>query len=539
MKRSAAYRVTVTNTGSKSTDGSPITIAITIPPGLTATAVTGLQTGHPPSYVLEPYPQLSATCVLATLTCVYPYALEPGDSVYVDLYVLVAPGTKSPVTASAEVSGGGAQADFTSASNVVGTAAESAATPYGFESFSTEVRGADGLTDLQAGDHPYEENTSFSLNTIAGGSTAGGVGGDRSFSKDFVVDLPPGFIGNPDVVAKCPQRQIGILQGTSLAAACPPASQIGEALISRNTTQEGGFLNHPAEISEFPIYNVVPDHNFPAEFMFSVLGVPVVLYATVNPSTDYGVRVIVPDVPSEAVVNSVSVTFFGSPVQDPNTYNHVAGLAGVQPSAFLTDPTACSAGPLTASISSDSWEHPGAWLADGSPPYGSPDLSDPNWKTARAVVFPSLEGCEMLQFNPSLMVEPTTTQADEPSGLRVDLLVPQAEQLSPHLATPELKNVTVTFPSGFSLSPSAADGLQACSGTQIDLGSVAPGACPEASILGTAKVTTPLLPEPLTGHLFLGTPGCGQPGEGPCSTRTPRTGTCSTCISKWKAQVSS
>jgi hypothetical protein len=518
--RSAGYRLTITNSGSEPTNGGPVTVVDNLPAGLTATRIGGRELGpHPDVFGHEGQ---FMNCELTTLTCVYPYAMEPGDVLHVDVFVLVAPGTRGPVTASAEVSGGGAPPAFTSESNAVGTAAESAAAPYGFESFSTEVRGLDGLTDTQAGDHPYEQNTSFTLNTKVGGDTAGGVAGERSYEKDVVVDLPPGFVGNPEVVAKCPQNLVGdslnFLEGK--LKVCPAASQIGVALISRNSNKKSDGLKNPnatAGVEESAIYNVVPDKDFPAEFMFGVLGVPVALYATVTPKTNYGVRVIVPDVPSAAVVNAVSVTFFGTPAQDRNMYNKISAHSGVTPVAFLTNPTGCTTSPSISTIASDSWEHPGRWVADGTPPFGSPDLSDPNWKTASTATYPELTGCDLLRFDPSVMVAPTTTQADEPSGLTVDLLVPQAEQLAPNLASPELKNVTLTFPPGFSLSPSAADGLQACSDGKIDLSSVAAGSCPDASILGSVKVKTPLLAEPLEGHLFLGVPGCGQPGQPVCS----------------------
>jgi hypothetical protein len=523
VERSAAYRFTATNSGSKPTDGSPVTVSVTLPAGLTALSIAGREIAHPTE--LEPH-GLRMECVLATLTCVYPYVLEPGDGVYVDLYVMLAPGVKGPLTITAEVSGGGATAEFASESNSVGTAEESAAVPYGFQSFSTEARGLNGLPDTQAGDHPYEENTSFSLNALLGGNTAGGFAGERSYEKDVVADLPPGFVGNPDATAKCPQNLVGFSQkpekGVAPISFCPPSSQIGVALISINENTNPNqksklFLNGPAFVEQSPVYNVVPDKDFPAEFMFGVLGVPVILYATIDPKTNYGVRVIAPGVPSVAKVNGISLTFFGTPGTDPNYDNNLEAQSGVGPVAFLTSPTGCSAGPLTASIASDSWQHPGRWVADGSSPFGSPDLSDPNWKTASTVMFPELEGCNLLQFDPAVTVAPTTTQADEPSGLKVDLLVPQPEQLSPNLASPGLKNVTVTFPPGFSLSPSAADGLQACGDAQIDFSSIGPGSCPDASILGTVKVVTPLLPEPLVGHLFLGVPGCGQPGQAVCS----------------------
>ena len=114
----------------------------------------------------------------------------------------------------------------------------------------------------------------------------------------------------------------------------------------------------------------------------------------------------------------------------------------------------------------------------------------------------------MLQFDPSVAVTPDTTQADEPTGLTVDVHIPQAADRFPALLTPELKNATVTLPEGVSVSPSAADGLAGCSAAQFAEKSIEPGGCPDASVLGTARVLTPLLEGPLEGQVFLGSPEC-------------------------------
>ena len=118
-----------------------------------------------------------------------------------------------------------------------------------------------------------------------------------------------------------------------------------------------------------------------------------------------------------------------------------------------------------------------------------------------------MTGCEKLHFDPSLQVQPETTKADEPSGMAVDLKVPQ--NTDPHgLSTPPFKSVTVTLPSGVSLSPGSADGLQACTEAQFEFQSNDESSCPNASVLGTVTATTPLLPAPLTGYVFLGQPEC-------------------------------
>ena len=87
-----------------------------------------------------------------------------------------------------------------------------------------------------------------------------------------------------------------------------------------------------------------------------------------------------------------------------------------------------------------------------------------------STTYPQVTGCNMLQFEPSMRTGAEASskaerhQADEPSGYDVDLKVPQTS-LFEERATPELKDATVTFPEGVSVSPSAADGLEGCGET--------------------------------------------------------------------------
>ena len=79
-----------------------------------------------------------------------------------------------------------------------------------------------------------------------------------------------------------------------------------------------------------------------------------------------------------------------------------------------------------------------------------------------------MTGCDQLSFNPSLYAQPTTSTTDSPSGMDVDLTVPQ--QLSPTVPSPtELRRATVTLPEGFSINPNAADGKTACPDTDAQL----------------------------------------------------------------------
>ena len=184
---------------------------------------------------------------------------------------------------------------------------------------------------------------------------------------------------------------------------------------------------------------------------------------------------------------------------------------------FVRLPTECSGQPLVAKVETDSWIHPGALDADGNPLHG-----DPNWKTADAYPpMPPVTGCGQLVFGSSLVVQPDNTLPGEPVGLGVELGVPQTD--SPEvLGTPDVRDVTVALPEGMVISPSAAQGLGVCHDDpgvdprevpdEFGSGSASPASCEPSSLVGRLTITTPDLPLPLKGEVFLGAPLCD-----PCS----------------------
>jgi hypothetical protein len=104
-------------------------------------------------------------------------------------------------------------------------------------------------------------------------------------------------------------------------------------------------------------------------------------------------------------------------------------------------------------------------------------------------------------------LEPTGHQANTPTGLDVQITIPQNENPNA-LATPPVRSTVVTLPQGMTASPSFADGLQGCSEAQLGIShqgipNGSPVACPDNSRIGEVELSTPLLPKPIEGSMYL------------------------------------
>jgi hypothetical protein len=260
------------------------------------------------------------------------------------------------------------------------------------------------------------------------------------------------------------------------------------------------------------VYNLVPPPGVPAEFGFNVSGVAVVLKPSVRTGGDYGVTVSADNANQVLNIFASKVTLWGVPTDSSHDefrgeclifFSGESGCShksDAQPRPFLTLPTSCPGSPLTTSIHADSWQEPGARNPDGSA-----NLSDPRWQTASSST-PALTGCERLDFSPKVSIQPDTNAAASPSGLSVELQLPQIDNPA-GLAEAQLKKAVATLPPGVSVNPSAADGRATCTPEQIEINSAKKPSCPDASKVGTVQVKTPLLETPLTGSVYLAQQG--------------------------------
>jgi hypothetical protein len=400
---------------------------------------------------------------------------------------------------------GGAQPALAASTPAVVSDPASAGVPaFGIASFDGLITNQDGSVDTQAGSHPFQATTSFSFPT--GAYPGAGIGSHDPIAvetmRDASVDLPAGLVGNPVGLPQCPQQDLTLSAGsTTNRSNCPVGSQVG--LLRLN-------------LSEFrdltvALYNMVPNPGEAGQFAAVVGPVNAYIDFHVRSGGDYGLTASLSEAVSEVTINASSLTVWGVPADpahdalrgalchgDPSIPAHCDGggfSAGELPRALLTLPTSC-AGPQATSLSVDTWQHPGAFFT----------ASFLSHDTAGNPV--GVDGCNRLQFAPSITAQPDSSAGDSPTGLHVDVHIPQAGLTDPKgLAAANLKKAVVTLPAGVSVNPASADGLAACSPGQIALSSAGPATCPDGSKVGSVEVDSPLVDHPLLGGVFLASQG--------------------------------
>jgi hypothetical protein len=317
--------------------------------------------------------------------------------------------------------------------------------------------------------------------------------------KTVRVDLPVGLSVNPGATPQCSQADFE----KDALLLCPPGSDVGTSQVTAS------LLGVPslAPLSA-TVYNIVPPFGEPARFGFNLAGNNVYLKADIAWDGDYheGFTIDVPPAPSlppilEGLILKNRLVF--------------KGRSG--DGTFITTPGTCFGeavpGPFQKVYST--WLLASSIAEEENPAYEFPGDAQPPLES-RIPAGRSPKDCSSIPFDPSIGVDPQTSQTDSPSGAAVQVNVPHldktagTEQESSHVRAAQ-----VTLPGGMGLNPSAANGLQACTDAQFGKGTRAPVACPAASKVGRVTIHTPPLPEgPLTGDVFVGQQLSRDPASG-------------------------
>ncbi len=498
---------------------TPVRILDTLPAGLEATGIAGVQPrlGGAPGETVA----LSCSPDLKHLACESSVPLVPYDQLEVRIEVRVPAGARVCEQGSSvcerdevSVSGGGAPAAQITRPVAVGQGSAR----FGVEEYGLTPEEEGGAPDTQAGSHPFQVTGTIALDQGPDTAPLGAAAqvAPAAPARDILARLPVGLIADPRPVERCLEWQFLLSDGLGNSSECEARDAVGVASVTAQAPGGGGTFTVAA-----PIFNIEPEAGEPARFGFFVpfANVPVFLSTSVRsgPGEDWGVDLSTNDIPQDAGLISARVTFWGA----PHAYSHkesrgwgcldfARGRAGVayepclslsdeaHPGAFVRMGTSCT-GPLQSSVQADSWT-----------PGEGPQTFTP------AEPLPALTGCGEVPFTPAISTEPTTHAASSPSGLAFDLSFNSEGLLDPsQLAQSDLEDTVVTLPEGMTIDPSAGVGLGACTEAQYaqaTLSTPAGVGCPPASKLGTVEIETPLLFTTVSGSLYL-----AQPYENPFS----------------------
>jgi hypothetical protein len=432
----------------------------------------------------------SCSVIGRTVTCTDPNTIDPGEWVEVvvpvDVEELPDP---SVLDATATIAGGGASAATVQIQTTVsGTIAPVGLLP-GFEGFNSSVVKEEGAPATDAGSHPQQMNVNLGLPTQLRQSNTPIPDGTLD---DVRVDLPAGLVVDPAATPKCSTAQF-------TALICPDATQVGIATVPLSLVAD------PVPQSS-GLYNLEPPPGYAAALGFEVVNVPVVILGGVRPG-DYRITSLTADSIAPLAVFSARIQLWGSP--SDVSHDKARGVCS-EPESSATCPVPRTEKPLLSMPTScgDSMRidaHISLWEEPGKLYDRDTELADANGNPTEVT------GCNQLQFAPSLKARPTTNLADSPTGLSVELRIPQTESVK-EKATAHLKKAVVALPEGLALNPSSANGLDSCDPSEIGIDAstgVANGnqvTCPAASRIGTVEVDTPLLEHPLPGSVFVATP---------------------------------
>ena len=289
--------------------------------------------------------------------------------------------------------------------------------------------------------------------------------------KNSTLHFPPGLIGNPQATPKCAEADF-------TADACPTVAQVGTASVVTAVYLFGPSLPPIPITAPGTIYNLVPDATHPAVLGIVVrppLGAPKIFLRSpisLRTSTDFGIDSPVSDQPN---TTALGATTFG--LQITSTTLTLFGTPAGATMPFMTNPTSCK--PATTSLDAVSYEAP-ATTATKSNTFTPTD-------------------CDKLPFSPDV-----TASMGTPGATAKGAHVPFQATVTQTMGEASQLSTAVTLPA--SLGPGPINSSALCKLDQL-----AASACPDGARIGTATISSPLLPTPVQGPVF----GVLRPGQLP------------------------
>jgi hypothetical protein len=499
VKESGRLVVTVTNLGNEDADGSadPVRILDKLPEGVIASSAEGFAGAKDEDGPVSCEVQAGGKEVLCTWEG---EELPAYESIEIEIPVSLqgdppVAGESGEIT----VTGGGAAEKI--ASQEINVSPE--AVPFGIERFSAVAEEEGGARSSQAGRHPFQFTTTLQFNSgwfQPGPDRLNSSVEQPAQPRNFRFTLPAGLIGNIRTVPRCPLADFD--DGSRiLTNQCPDETAVG---VAATTIVEKSVVKFTR--LGVPLFNLVPDAGEPARLGLTAGGASVVIDTEVDPENEYRIIGVVRNATQLAEILSSTVTIWGTP-GDPShdaQRGWVCGFhlgeplgecedpPGANEDAFLRLPVNCSA-PSVTGTEVEPWNVPLKSVV-----------------ASEVFATPPLGGCAAVPFEPGISAAPTNKHAGAPSGLDVELKMPNKGLLKKDaISEGQAKKVEVTLPEGVTINPSQAEGLAACSLEQFEAetaSSPAGAGCPEAAKVGSVAVKTPILEEEVKGSVYVATP---------------------------------
>ena len=319
------------------------------------------------------------------------------------------------------------------------------------------------VEDLSPASRDWTIDTTFEITpTITPSTTQSAAHPNLSADFDIVGGQPR------DIALKLPRGFAASLSGTTCLSAvaaaggCTAASQIGDAALTityfNGTTDVTETKSGPVYLTDGPTGTDAGGIATKIEFDIGTFVATGGAFLVNNGSNQY---LELRDIPSQVA---------GIDINASRLEVDLAGSGG-----FLTNPSNCLLGD---------------WDASGTDQNG-------NDAPAFSVPFQST-GCASVPFNPSISQTIVNPNAGQDTGLLANVTIPAGNSTLRRIRVSEPISVAPNFPA-FGLTSDQCPASSAPGASSI----FNPTACPPQALVGKMTLTTPLLPEPLVGNVYL------------------------------------
>ncbi len=373
---------------------------------------------------------------------------------------------------------------------------------FGIESASASLASTvPGVLAAQAGAHPdLTLDVAIKRDPLSAPNVFG-IKDAFAATRNIRFETPPGFLGDPNVLAgpqQCTPPEL--LSWAEPGGGCPNGSQIGLTTVTAyDLTQQ--FRE--------PIYMMTPPGGEVVARLGTIAGAyPTFIDLRVRSESqeDFGLNADVIDAPALARVVELDQTLWGIPTSSVHDNERCTAVEvfssgcvvsptrdpGSRELPFLTNPTRCEV-PLEVRVNASSWFEP--------------DLVPSRQVSA---LFPEeITGCDALPYGPSLSARPTNPRAGAPTGLELTIRQPPSEGVAV-LEPSQTRDIRIALPAGVRINPGSANGLGVCSAAQVRFGENANSQCPDAAKMAFTEFEVGGLPRRMQGSIYLREP---EPGN--------------------------